>query len=129
MVRYKITNYGATRKFPYKTDFYEIPRMGTRTVTDRKLADEFAKFPFVDVETIGQPSTVKAFKKSKKVEKKALKKVAKTKKKTAKKASKKVSRKASKKTTKTSKKSSKRKKNVTTVKKHKKIKRCKNKRR
>lgn len=113
MAKYIVTNYGPTRKLPFKGSFYEIPRNGSITVS-KEIADEFGKFPYVDaVKVKGQSSTVKASKKVKKT----------TKKKSVKKAKKKTTGKTSKK------KSLKSKKKVTTGKKTKKIKQRKNKRR
>lgn len=53
--KYLIQNFGATRKLPYKGQYYEITRNGSIETTDKQLADEFSKFLFVDVKVIEQP--------------------------------------------------------------------------
>jgi len=53
--RYRITNYGATRRFPYKGQYYEIPRGGSIETEDEQLAKEFNEFQFVDAVAIEQP--------------------------------------------------------------------------
>lgn len=73
--KYRITNYGATRRFPYQGEYYEIPKNGSIETTDEQLAEEFAKFQFVDAAAVGQP-VVKPSKKKKKKASKKKKKVA-----------------------------------------------------
>ena len=65
-----VTNYGATRRFPYKGQFYEISKGRSIPTDDRLLAKEFAKFQFVDVtvKAVEQP-VVKSSKKKKKASK------------------------------------------------------------
>ena len=63
MALYRITNYGNTRKLPYKGEYYEIPKNGSIEKEDKNLADEFAKYMFVDSVLIEQPD-VKVSKKT-----------------------------------------------------------------
>lgn len=63
MKKYRIINYGNTRKFPYKGVYYEITKNGSIETDDQKLADALGEFHFIDVETIEQP-IVKIVKKS-----------------------------------------------------------------
>lgn len=56
MAKYRITNYGATRKFPYKGQYYEIAKNSSIETDDKQLADEFGKFQFVDIEAVEQPA-------------------------------------------------------------------------
>ena len=59
MAKYKITNYGNTRKFPYLGDYYEISKGCSIETNDEKLADEFKKFHLVDVVALNQPKVKK----------------------------------------------------------------------
>ncbi len=69
---YKITNYGNTRKLPYKGMYYELTKNCSITTEDKKLADALGEFQFIDVAVIEQPDaeTVKQPKKKKAVKKK-----------------------------------------------------------
>jgi len=61
--KYRITNYGNTRKLPHKGMYYEITKNGSIETDDQELADALGEFHFIDVESIEQP-IVKTAKKS-----------------------------------------------------------------
>jgi len=74
--RYRITNYGNTRKFPYKGEYYEISKNSSIETNNKQLAEEFGTFLFVDVKTIEQPMVkAKPSKRKKKVTSKIHKKI------------------------------------------------------
>lgn len=52
MAKFRITNYGNTRKLPYKGECYEIIRQGSIETDDRDLAEALSSFQFVDMEEI-----------------------------------------------------------------------------
>lgn len=66
--KFRITNYGNTRRFPYKGQFYEITKNGYIDTEDEQLAKEFSGFEFVDAVVLKQPVVKK--KKAKKKRKK-----------------------------------------------------------
>lgn len=61
MKKYRIINYGNTRKLPYKGVYYEITKNSSIETGDQELADALGEFHFIDVESIEQP-TVKTAK-------------------------------------------------------------------
>lgn len=52
MARFRITNYGNTRKLPYKGECYEISKGSFIETTDRDLAEALSSFQFVDMEEV-----------------------------------------------------------------------------
>lgn len=74
MAKYRIRNYGNTRKLPYKRQYYEIPRNGFIETNNAALAKALGEFQFVDVERIDTP--VKKRKKKSKKKKPSERKVA-----------------------------------------------------
>lgn len=62
----RITNFGNTRKLPYKGQYYEIPKNGHIDTYDIELALEMVKFQFVDASVIKPPRASVCKKKKKK---------------------------------------------------------------
>jgi len=63
MAKFRIRNYGNTRKLPYKGQYIEISKNGFIETDDADLAKALGEFQFVDVEVIKAP--VKKKKKTK----------------------------------------------------------------
>lgn len=59
MTKYRITNYGQTRKLPYKGQYYELIRNCPIETEDEELAKELGKFQFVDSVVVNQPKQKK----------------------------------------------------------------------
>ncbi|MCK5601949.1 hypothetical protein KAR91_08775 [Candidatus Pacearchaeota archaeon] len=53
--KFTVTNWGVTRRFPWKTDNYEIPRERSIETDDEEMATAFGSYPYVDV-TVNGPS-------------------------------------------------------------------------
>ena len=49
MAKYVITNFGNTRKLPYKGQFYFIAKNGEIETDDKELADALGSYMFIDV--------------------------------------------------------------------------------
>jgi len=52
MAKYRITNYGATRRLPYKGTCYEISHNSSIETNDRDIAVALSSFQFVDMEEV-----------------------------------------------------------------------------
>ncbi len=76
MARYRVTNYGATRKLPYKGICYSISKNDSIETDELEVAEGLASFQFVDMEVISETPAEKkqqpkvVTKKKKKVSKK-----------------------------------------------------------
>jgi len=55
MAKYRITNYGATRRLPYKGTCYEISHNSSIETDDRDIAVALSSFQFVDMEEVSAP--------------------------------------------------------------------------
>ncbi len=63
---YKITNYGNTRKLPYKGEYYELTKHESIETDDKELADTLGAYEFIDVEVIDRPIKKRKYVKRKK---------------------------------------------------------------
>jgi len=65
---YTITNFGNTRKLPYKGVYFELPKNGSIQTEDKSLADALGEFMYVDVtvEEVERPGKRKYKKTAKK---------------------------------------------------------------
>ena len=79
--KYIITNYGNTRKLPYKVTYYEISKNCFFETKKKAIADAMGEFEFIGVEVV-ECSNVKTTKSKKSKKKTTKKKTTKSKKKT-----------------------------------------------
>ncbi len=70
MAKFRITNYGNTRKLPCKGVYYEITKNGFIETNDADLAKALGEFLYIDVEVIEAPVKKKKKKKTKSKKKK-----------------------------------------------------------
>lgn len=54
MAKYVITNFGNSRRLPYKGQFYFIAKNGTIETDDKELADTLGSYPYIDAKAVEQ---------------------------------------------------------------------------